>query len=128
VPREASKTFTDRELEIMRILWKLGEAGIKEIQARLPPGRHYNTVLTIVRVLERKGHVTHRERGRGFAYSPAAPQQESRLRALGHIVDNMFGGSSTSMVLNLVETGNLTLEDLDVIRAQVRRKRKAAGR
>jgi len=56
--RQQSRTFTERELEIMRILWDRNEATVRDIQQALPPGRHYNTVLTIIRVLERKGHVS----------------------------------------------------------------------
>ena len=61
MPRVKSKTFTDKELEIMRVLWACGEGSVRDIQQRLPPGAHYNSVLTIIRVLESKGHVNHRE-------------------------------------------------------------------
>jgi len=124
MPRRPSRTFTERELEIMQILWEKREASVREIQQTLPPGRHYNTVLTIIRVLERKGHVSHRQEGRGFVYRPLAHPEKSRSRALSHLIDSVFGGSSESVVLNMVEAGNLSLEDLDEIR---RKLRKAKG-
>jgi predicted transcriptional regulator len=52
MPRGPSKTFTDKELEIMRVIWELGEATAREVQERLPGEPHYNSVLTIIRVLE----------------------------------------------------------------------------
>lgn len=120
--RKQSNTFTERELEIMRILWEKGEASVREIQQALPAGRHYNSVLTIVRVLEQKGHIRHRQEGRGFIYRPSAPQEESRSRVLSHLIDTVFGGSFESIVLNMVDRGDLTLEQLDEIRRKARRR------
>ena len=120
--RKHSKTFTERELEIMRILWDRGEATVREMQQALPGDRHYNSVLTIVRVLDRKGHITHRQEGRGFVYRAAAPQEESRSKMLSHVIDTVFGGSFESIVLNMVDHGDLTLEQLDEIRRKVRRR------
>jgi len=115
----------------MRILWDKGEATVREMQEALPGDRHYNSVLTIVRVLDRKGHITHRQEGRGFVYRAAASQEESRSRMLSHVIDTVFGGSFESIVLNMVDRGDLTLEQLDEIRKAVRRraleKRKTGG-
>lgn len=128
MPRRASRTFTERELEIMQILWESKEATVRDIQQALPPGRHYNTVLTIIRVLERKGHVTHRQEGRGFVYRALAHPEKSRARALSHLIDSVFGGSSESVVLNMVDAGNLTLEELDEIRRKLKKRAKEEGR
>ena len=125
--RHASKTFTERELEIMQILWDRKEATVRDIQQALPPGRHYNTVLTIIRVLERKGQITHRQEGRGFVYRALAHPEKSRARALSHLVDSVFGGSSESVVLNLIETGSLTLDELDEIRHKLRKRASGKG-
>src|SRR5262249_34908792 len=123
-----SKTFTERELEIMQILWEVGEATVRGLQQALPSGRHYNSVLTIVRVLERKGHILHRQEGRGFVYRAAAPLEESRSKVLSHLVDKVFGGSFESIVLNMVDKGDLTLEQLDEIRRKVRKRTQEKGR
>jgi predicted transcriptional regulator len=98
------------------------------MQETLPPGRHYNSVLTIVRVLARKGHVKHRQEGRGFVYTPVAPQEESRAKVLTHVIDNVFGGSFESIVLNMVERGDLTLQQLDDIRRKLRQREARKGR
>jgi BlaI family transcriptional regulator, penicillinase repressor len=120
--RQQSKSFTEKELEIMQIFWEREEATVRDVQEALLPARPYTSVLTIVRVLERKGHITHRQEGRGFVYRPVATPDESKSKVLAHVVEDVFGGSSESVVLSLVETGNLTLEELDRIRHKLRRR------
>jgi BlaI family transcriptional regulator, penicillinase repressor len=120
MPRKPSTTFTDRELEIMRIVWNMGEASAKQIQERLPGNRHYNSVMTIIRVLERKNHLTHREDGRTHVYRAAVDPARAQTRVLKHLLKQVFGGSATSLVLNLVETGDLTVADLDAIRRKMK--------
>lgn len=127
MPRKASKIFTDKEMEIMQVVWELGEATVKDIQDRLPGDRHYNSVLTIIRVLERKGHLIHRAEGRAHIYRPKVNQEKARRRVLSHLVKNVFGGSAASMVLNLVETGDLTRAELDEIRRKVSQRSESKG-
>lgn len=119
MPREAAKTFTDKELEIMRVVWELGEATAREIQEALPDDRHYNSVLTIIRVLERKGHLTHRAEGRAHIYRARRQAEKSRNKMLSHLISQVFGGSPASLVLHLVETGDLTEDDLGEVRKQM---------
>ena len=127
MPRVKSKTFTDKELEIMRVLWACGEGSVRDIQQRVPPGAHYNSVLTIIRVLESKGHVNHREQGRGYVYRPTVSQQEARRRVLDYLIDGLFGGSATSVVLNLVETGDISMKELDQIRQRISQRKPPGG-
>lgn len=119
MPRTASKTFTDKELEIMQVVWELGEATTKQIQEKLPGDRHYNSVLTIIRVLERKGHLLHRVEGKAHVYRARQQPEKSRSRVLSHMIKQVFGGSAASLVLHLVETGDLTEEDLSEVREQM---------
>jgi predicted transcriptional regulator len=100
----------------MRIVWRLGEASAKQIQESLPGDRHYNTVMTIIRVLERKNHLMHREEGRTYFYKATQSPEKARKRVLKHLIKNVFGGSAASLVVSLVETGDLTIDDLDAIR------------
>ena len=127
MPRKPSKIFTDKEMEIMQVVWELGEAAVKDIQDRLPGDRHYNSVLTIIRVLERKGHLIHRQEGRAHIYRAKVNQDKARRRVLSHLVKNVFGGSAASMVLNLVETGDLTRKELDEIRRKISRRTDIKG-
>ena len=120
MPRKPSTTFTDRELEIMRIVWSMNEASAKQIQERLPGNRHYNSVMTIIRVLERKNHLTHREDGRAHVYRAAVDPVRARTRVLKHLLKQVFSGSATSLVLNLVEAGDLTVADLEAIRRKMK--------
>jgi predicted transcriptional regulator len=124
MPRKPSAIFTDREMEIMRIVWQLGEAAVKDIQERLPDNPHYNSVLTIIRVLERKGHLVHRAVGKTYLYSPGESKEKARARLLRHVIDQLFGGSAASVVLNLVEAGDLTRADLDEIRSRIVKERR----
>jgi predicted transcriptional regulator len=122
MPRQPSKTFTDKELEIMKVIWKLGEASARQIQENLSGERHYNSVMTIIRVLEKKNHLIHREDGRSHIYRAAVNPEKARTRVLKHLVKHVFGGSAASLVLNLVETGDLTFEELDAIRKKATKK------
>jgi BlaI family penicillinase repressor len=119
VPRKPSEGFTDKEIEIMRVVWQLGEATVKDIQQQLPGEPHYNSVLTIVRVLDRKGHLVHRAEGKTYFYSPGESKDKARGRLLRNLVDQAFGGSAASAVMNLAETGDLTKDDLDEIRRKI---------
>lgn len=119
MPRKPAKTFTDKELEIMRVIWEIGEATTKQIQEMLPGNHHYNSVLTIIRVLERKGHLTHRVAGKTHVYRARQSQEKARNRALNHLIKQVFGGSPASLVLHLVETGDLTEKDLQEIRVKL---------
>ncbi len=119
MPRTPTKTFTDKELEIMQVIWEMGEATAREIQERLSGERHYNSVLTIIRVLERKGHLTHRAQGKAHVYRARQQPDKSRGRVLGHLIKQVFGGSAASLVLHLVETGDLTEDDLREVRTKI---------
>lgn len=124
MPRKPSKIFTDKEMEIMQIVWQTGEATVKDIQEKLPGDPHYNSVLTIIRVLERKGHLVHRAEGKTHFYSACECKEKARTHLLRHLVDQVFGGSAASAVLNLVEAGDLTKKELDEIRNKIARTRK----
>ena len=107
----------------MRIIWEMGEANVKDIQDRLSGERHYNSVLTIIRVLERKGHLLHRVEGRTHIYRASESREKALQGVLHYMVKHVFGGSAASVVLNLVETGDLTKKDLDEIRQQISRRK-----
>jgi BlaI family transcriptional regulator, penicillinase repressor len=119
MPRTASKTYTEKELEIMQVVWEMGEATTKQIQEKLPGERHYNSVLTIIRVLERKGHLAHRAEGRAHVYRARREPEKSRGRVLAHFIKQVFGGSAASLVLHLIETGDLTEADLREVRSKM---------
>jgi predicted transcriptional regulator len=127
MPRTPSKTFTEKELEIMQVIWESGEATARQIQERLPDGRHYNSVLTIIRVLERKGHLAHRVAGKAHVFRARLQPEKSRRRVLSHVIRQVFGGSASSLVLHLVETGDLTESDLREVRQRIAGRTRASN-
>ena len=118
--------LTKRERHIMDILFRLGRATAEEVMHELPGTRSYSTVRTQLRVLERKGHVAHEERGRQFVYSPVVPRRTARKSALRHVVDTFFDGSVEKVVAALVggEGARVSEEELARIVDLVTKARK----
>jgi BlaI family penicillinase repressor len=117
--RKQSKTFTEKETQIMRVFWERGESTVWDVLDALGNDRPYNSILTIIRVLQRKGHLKHRRQGRGYVYRVAAPQEKSKARVLARLIDDLFDGSRVSLLLNLVQTGGLTIQELDTVRRKL---------
>jgi predicted transcriptional regulator len=108
--------LTKAEEQFMQVLWELKEASIKEIIAQLPnPKPAYNTVSTIIRILETKKVVAHKTKGRGYIYYPLILKSEYSNQSLKKIVDGYFGGSFKSMVSFFVNENKIDLKELDVI-------------
>ncbi len=97
-----SVSFTDRELDIMAVLWELGSATVREVQEGLEPDLAYTTVLTILRTLEAKGHVRRELEGRAHRYFPLVGRDEARATALRHVVSKIFSGSPEALLTQLV--------------------------
>jgi len=107
--RRASSTLTDGELPIMEVLWEKGAAAVTEVVASLPDSNvAYNTVLTTVRILERKGYVSHTKEGRAFVYHPVVARGEASRKAVRNLVRRFFQNSPELLILNLLND-----EDLD---------------
>ncbi|MGF6535610.1 MULTISPECIES: BlaI/MecI/CopY family transcriptional regulator [Paraburkholderia] len=101
-------SLTDREADVMHILWERGPSVVSEVRAGLADDLAYTTVLTILRTLESKGYVTHVEEGRGHRYTAAVKQQAARKSALRHLTSKLFGGSTELLFAHLVADKNLT--------------------
>ncbi|MGH9417033.1 MAG: BlaI/MecI/CopY family transcriptional regulator [Terriglobales bacterium] len=113
--RKAERTLTPLELEIMQALWELGPAPLQAVHehvARRKP-RAYTTVQTVLQVLYRKGKVARAKQQRAYLYRALETRQSVARRALGGLLDNLFGGSAESLVLNLVETKQLDAAALE---------------
>lgn len=89
----------------MNVLWKKRRATVAEVMGALPrkPAVAYNTVQTMLRILEEKGYVAHEQEGRAFVYRPVVEQTAARRRALGHLVKSLFEGSPSLLVLNVLK-------------------------
>jgi predicted transcriptional regulator len=105
----------------MRVLWDQGEATVGDVVTALKdkPKPAYNTVLTLLRILERKGYVTHRKDGRAFVYLPTVDRAHARQSALKMLVNRFFDGSSRLLVLNLLEDDDLSAEALKELKKRI---------
>ncbi|HUG41912.1 MAG TPA: BlaI/MecI/CopY family transcriptional regulator [Longimicrobiales bacterium] len=105
--------FTERELDVMAVLWDRGESTVAEVQERLPDALAYTTVLTVLRTLEEKGHVGHRTgEGRAYVYRSLVAREAAGSSVLDRVVDRVFGGSSELLLTRLVEDRSLSDEEL----------------
>ncbi len=119
--------FTDRELDIMAVLWERGAATVAEVRDALPDDLAYTTVLTILRTLEEKGHVTHDEQGRAHRYRPLVPKTKAEKSALSRLMKKLFQGSPELLLTQLVSDRKLSPDDLKRMRALIDDQLKKGG-
>ncbi len=104
--------FTARELDIMAVLWERGPSTVAEVRRALDTELAYNTVLTVLRILEEKGHVTHEEEGRAHRYAPLVERAEAGGSALRRITRKLFSGSPELVLTRLVEGEDLSEDEV----------------
>jgi BlaI family transcriptional regulator, penicillinase repressor len=108
--------FTDRELDVMDVLWERGPSTVAEVQTALVDELAYTTVLTMLRTLEEKGHVAHEEEGRAYRYYPLVARSEAGASAVKRLLRKLFRGSPEMMLTHLVSERGLTKEQLELMR------------
>jgi predicted transcriptional regulator len=104
--------FTDREADLMQVLWDRGPSTVAEVRSALKVELAYTTVLTILRTLEAKGYLGHEEEGRGHRYFATVKQQAAQESALRHITSKLFKGSAELLLTRLVSDTALSPEQL----------------
>ena len=104
--------MTPLELRIMQVLWRLGPCQVQAVQQELEGELAYTTVQTMLNVLERKGRVTRRLRGRAFEYRAAVTEEKTLGTAVADLVDRMFGGSSEELVMSLIKSRQIDAEKI----------------
>ena len=105
--------LTNKEEEIMRVLWDLKKAFVKEVLAELPdPKPHYNTISTIVRNLEEKGYIRHQAFGKSHRYQPAVTKEEYRKTFMQKTISNYFENSYKNVVSFLAREEKLSVNEL----------------
>ena len=109
-------TFTDRELDVMAVLWDRGSATVAEVRERLPDELAYTTVLSVLRTLEEKGHVGHRGEGKANRYFPLVERRVAGRSALARLIDTVFNGSPELLLTQLVSDRDLTEEQIKRLR------------
>jgi BlaI family penicillinase repressor len=123
VPRRQSETLTEAELRIMNVLWLKGFGTVQLILDSLSekPALAYNSVLTTIRVLERKGYVKHSKDGRAHVYAPLVAREEASRSEIRHLVSRFFKNSHEQLVLNILEDRGVEADDLDRLREMLER-------
>ena len=109
-------SFTDRELDVMAVLWREGSGTVAEVRDALDDSFAYTTVLTVLRTLEEKGFVTHLAEGKAHRYLPAVTPAIAGRSALSRVLDKIFGGSPELLLTQLVSERNLSEADLRKLR------------
>lgn len=110
--RSKTEGLTPLELEIMKVLWETGAANVNTVQARLERESAYTTVQTMLNVLHRKGKVERTLENNAYFYRPAISRREVAAQTVKDLVNRLFDGSAEGLVMNLVETKQITAEKL----------------
>jgi len=121
--RTRSATLTDGELRLMRVLWQQGPSTVGVVVDALSGRRApaYNTVLTMMRILEKKGYVRHRKEGRAFVFEALIDEANARRSALRYMLDRFFDNSPGTLVLSLLEHEDVPDSELLHLRELVQR-------
>ncbi len=121
-------TFTDRELDVMGVLWDVGSATVAQVREQIADDLAYTTVLTILRTLEQKGYVGHTEDGRAHRYKPLVKREVAGRTALRRLVDKVFDGSPELLLTQLVSDKNLSDDELRRLRRLLEARLKGGAR
>jgi len=124
VPPRPSETLTEAELRIMNVLWVKGSGTVQQVLDSIgeKPSLAYNSVLTTIRILERKGYLRHQKDGRAHVYLPVVGQQEATRSEIRHLVNRFFKNSHEQLALNLLEDQGVGTEELARLREMLNRK------
>ena len=114
--------LTDREADVMQVLWDHGPSVVNEVKEQLHDELAYTTVLTILRTLETKGYVGHSQEGRGHRYFAAVKQQAAQQSALRHLTAKLFKGSAELLFTHLVSDRKLSAKEIRAMRALLEEK------
>lgn len=123
--RSKSATLTEAELRIMNVLWDKGPATVHEVLQVLPPKPTlaYNSVLTIIRILETKGYVKHIKDRRAHIYMPRIDREDATRFEVRHLVSRFFGNSHERLLLNILEESSIDAEELARMRELLERNK-----
>jgi BlaI family penicillinase repressor len=123
--RPPSGTLTEQELEIMKIVWQLEKATVRDVYEELLKRRKiaYTTVMTMMKILETKKHLKKTQEDRAYVYRPSKPKQQVLGGMVREFVNRVFNGSAEPLLMHLIEDRSLTEKDLDEITRMIRRSK-----
>jgi BlaI family transcriptional regulator, penicillinase repressor len=124
--RLKSATLTEAELRIMDVLWQRQSGTVQQVLEVLPgkPPLAYNSVLTIIRILEKKGYVGHSKDGRAHVYSPLVMREEAQRSEVRHLVSRFFKNSHEQLVLNVLEERGIDRKELERLKKMLKASQK----
>jgi predicted transcriptional regulator len=122
VPPKQSVTLTEAELRIMDVLWRKGAGTVQQVLDWLPSNLAYNSVLTTIRTLEKKGQVKHIKDGRAHVYEPVIGREEASRSEIRHLVGRFFRNSHEALVLNILQDEALDAGELKRLREMLERE------
>ena len=123
MPPKQSATLTEAELRIMDVLWRKGSGTVQQVLDWLPFTLAYNSVLTTIRTLEKKGHVKHVKDGRAHVYEPIIGRQEATRSEIRYLVGRFFRNSHEALVLNILEDEAIDADKLKRLREMLERSK-----
>jgi predicted transcriptional regulator len=123
VPPKQSATLTEAELRIMDVLWRKGSGTVQQVLDWLPFTLAYNSVLTTIRTLEKKGHVKHVKDGRAHVYEPIMGRQEATRSEIRYLVGRFFRNSHEALVLNILQDEAIDADKLKGLREMLERSK-----
>lgn len=130
MPRPASEHPTELELEILKVLWRKQSGTVEEVREALAAaGREltHSSVITMMNIMVRKKYLARRKEGRAFVYRPLVEEQRVGRGLLADIVDRVFDGSASAVMLELLETADVDAAELAAIRKLIARRQAGKG-
>jgi predicted transcriptional regulator len=123
--RPIEKKLTAQQLEIMKVVWRLGEATVRDVYEALRAQRAiaYTTVMTTMKTMEARGHLKKRAEGRAHKYQAVETQNRALRKIVGDFIDRVFNGSAEPLLAHLVEERQLSQKDLDKVARMIRERK-----
>ena len=124
MPPRKSATLTEAELRLMDVLWQRGSATVQEVLDSLPADQPlaYNSVLTTIRILEKKGYLGHTKDGRAYVYRPIVERQDATRSEVRHLISRFFKDSHEMLVLNILEDESIDADELRRLRGLLKER------
>ena len=123
MPPKQSAILTEAELRIMDVLWRKGSGTVQQVLDWLPSSLAYNSVLTTIRTLEKKGHVKHLKDGRAHVYEPIVGRDQATRSEIRHLIGRFFSNSHEALVLNILEDEAIDADKLKRLREMLERSK-----
>ncbi len=123
--RPIEKKLTDQQLEIMKVVWRLGKATVRDVYEALRLRRTiaYTTVMTTMKTMEARGHLRKQVQGRAYVYEAVEPQERTLRKIVRDFIDRVFNGSAEPLLAHLVGERRLRQKELNELARMVREKK-----